>query len=554
MDAGKVSPSGGKFEKGEKITITATPSQGHVFKKWEGDFESTENPLSLDITKDLNIEAVFEKKNYSLTIEVEGKGTVIEQIIQTKTDYPFGTEVQLNAVPEDGWRFVEWKGDLLGPNNPTQIPVKSDKTVTAIFKNKSYLRVFEGSGTEDGNSIISLPEGGFLIAGNSNSNDGEFEGLNIGNQDVFLMKVDEQFKRKWMKTYGGNSSDIANQVILASDGGYVITGYTASNTGDFEGMLKGIYVMYILKTDSNGNKEWVVTYGGTDWEHANSIAETSDGGFVVTGYGASNNLDFDGLRIGRNSVFLVKVDRLGKLKWIKTYGTSGSDYGESVITTSEGGFLVAATTEANDGDFEGEVDGVPTVILIKTDGNGELEWVKGYGGSERQKVKQVIKATDGGYILVGNSNSVDGDFEGVNTEDGNIFLLKIDQVGNIEWVKTYSGSDSEHGTAIATANDGGYIITGTTDSNDGDFPYVFNPIINVAILKTDVKGNLQWANTFWGSHFENGLSVISSQIDGFAITGNTSSYDADFSGPEYLYRNFFILKVDSNGNLYGNEE
>lgn len=551
MEAGEISPSEGKFKKDSTITLTATATQGYVFNKWEGDIESTENPLTVEIQEDFNIQAVFEKKNYSLIIEVEGKGSVMEQIIQPKTDYPFETEVQLTATPEDGWRFVEWKGDLLSPDNPTQISVKSDKSVTSVFKNKSYLRVFGGNGTADGNSIISLPEGGFLIAGSAQTDEGIFEGLGLTEDDIFLMKVDEELNPLWIKTYGGNSIDYANEVILTSDGGYILTGYTGSNTGDFKGLLKGNHIMFLFKTDRDGNKEWVKTYGGTDWEYGNSITETQDGGYVVTGYSASNNLDFEGLRKGRNYVFLLKVDYQGNLKWVRSYGSSGNDYGESVISTPDGGFLVAARTNVGDGDFEGEKKGLPAAILIKTDANGEKEWIKGYGGSESQKIGQVMNTVDGGYILVGGSSSVDGDFEGVNSEDGNIFLLKIDTSGIIEWVKTYGGSNSDEGTAIAMAPNGGYVITGLTESNDGDFPSLLNYSDDVAVLKTDSEGNLEWSNSFLGNHTDTGLSIASSQNDGYTIVGRTDSYKGDFSGPEYRHWNFFILKVDSDGNLYG---
>ena len=134
-----LSPSSGVYSEGEMITLTATPSNGWYFVRWEGDWSSTLNPSILTMTKDYSVVGIFEKRNYPLTINIDGYGEVEERVIQQKTtEYPYQTQVELTPVPDEGWRFVEWSGDLTGSEFPKQITVDGEKTVTAKFERKNY--------------------------------------------------------------------------------------------------------------------------------------------------------------------------------------------------------------------------------------------------------------------------------------------------------------------------------------------------------------------------------------------------------------------------------
>ena len=138
-EGGSISPSSGVYAQGEMITLTATPSTGWRFVRWEGDWSSNQNPSTLTMTKDYSVVGIFEKRNYPLTINIEGYGEVEERVIQLKTtEYPYQTVVELTPVPDEGWRFVEWSGDLSGSEVPKQITVDGEKTVTAKFERKDY--------------------------------------------------------------------------------------------------------------------------------------------------------------------------------------------------------------------------------------------------------------------------------------------------------------------------------------------------------------------------------------------------------------------------------
>ncbi|PAU94888.1 hypothetical protein CK503_05300 [Aliifodinibius salipaludis] len=156
-DGGSVSPSGSnEYEEGEEIEIEASANDEYLFSEWTGDTESEENPLSLTVDQDYSLTANFEKKSYSLTTNTEGDGAIDENVIEEKsTDYESGTVVELTANPADGYKFVEWKGDLTGTDNPQQITVDSPKEVTAVFEKKTYSLTTntEGEGAIDENVV-----------------------------------------------------------------------------------------------------------------------------------------------------------------------------------------------------------------------------------------------------------------------------------------------------------------------------------------------------------------------------------------------------------------
>lgn len=136
-EGGSISPSSGTFTEGEQISLTATPSQGWSFVRWEVDIASTANPLNLTMNKDYTVVGVFQKNNYELNVTVVGEGTVQEQIV-TGREYPYQTSVQLTAVPDEGWVFTGWSGDLQGTENPTVISITSEKNVTATFERQNF--------------------------------------------------------------------------------------------------------------------------------------------------------------------------------------------------------------------------------------------------------------------------------------------------------------------------------------------------------------------------------------------------------------------------------
>jgi len=326
--------------------------------------------------------------------------------------------------------------------------------------------------------------------------------LNLSLVALFTQSAYAQVR--FAKTYGGTSDEGASSVQQTSDGGYIVVGYTTSfGTG---------YDAFLIKTDANGNIIWAKTYGGTSY--ASSVQQTSDGGYIVAGSTYSSGT-------GSNDIFLIKTDAKGNIQWAKIYGGTVSDFAFSVQQTSDGGYIVAGFTTSFGA---GEAD----IFLIKTDAKGNIQWAKTYGGATDDGAFSVQQTSDGGYILAGGTNSF-----GTGEED--IFLIKTDAKGNVQWAKTYGGIGSEWASSVRQTADGGYIVAGTTTSFSAGESDIF-------LIKTDAKGNIQWAKTYGGATDDRAFSVQQTSDGGYIVAGLISSFGTgDW--------NIFLIKTDAKGNI-----
>ena len=147
-EGGSVSPSSQQYDSGDVATVTATPSAEYVFQSWSGSASGSSPSTTVTMDSDKAVVANFVKKKYALTVKTEGEGSVTEKVIKAgvATDYTSGTVVELTAVPEGEWLFVEWTGDLTGSENPKEITIDKAKTVTAVFVKKQYPLTIEIEG------------------------------------------------------------------------------------------------------------------------------------------------------------------------------------------------------------------------------------------------------------------------------------------------------------------------------------------------------------------------------------------------------------------------
>jgi hypothetical protein len=258
--------------------------------------------------------------------------------------------------------------------------------------------------------------------------------------------------------------------------------------------------------------EWERAYGGPYYDYGSSVWQAADNGFVVTG-GVSPSYKGD-----RNAL-LLKADENGKLLWNKSYGGPEFDYGYSVRQTRDGGYIVAGTTMSFG-------NGSNDVYLVKTDGEGNLQWQSTYGGALRDEGLSVLQAPDGGYIIAGFTNS----FGNLNRST---YLVRVDGAGSLIWQKTYGGPYGSVAISLEPTLDGGYVLAGYMENAKN--------IREAYLVKVDVDGNEQWERTFGGAHDRYAYMARQTEDGGYIVTGY-EQYGPGASG-------IILLKTDGDGNL-----
>jgi hypothetical protein len=352
------------------------------------------------------------------------------------------------------------------------------------------------------------------------------------------------------QTIGGSKNDVLKSIIKTDDEGYAILGYTQSN--DFDITTKEVenFDFWLLKHDVNNNLVWQQTFGGSMDDRGAKLITTSDGGFALLGYSKSADKDVTS-NAGSQDFWMLKISSSGNLLWEKTFGFSGPDYGTTLIETEEGGFLVtgvldvSASNGQGNAKFNKQKHAGGDFWALKLTAGGDLEWSKYYGGSFTDTPLGVVKTADNGFILVGSSDSNDVD---INNNKGSydFWVIKISSDGTLLWEKSFGGSEIDEARAICATHDGNFMVVGDTRSSDSDIT-MNNGGADVWALKISSEGNLIWEKTFGGTSFDVARSISMTQDHGFVIAGSSRSGDNDFTNQGQ--NDALVLKIDAEGVL-----
>ena len=351
----------------------------------------------------------------------------------------------------------------------------------------TFQKTFGISGINDfGNSVQQTSDSGFIMTGYNDNV--------TGNYDLYLIKTDAYGNAVWSKTYGGTGVDIGWSVCQTFDGGYAVTGRSDTSFSPF--------TLFLIKTDSIGDTIWVKRFVSGFGSIGYSVQQTSDSGYIICGITSvgANNLD----------VYLIKTDSIGNLLWSKTFGDADTDEGWAVKQTSDGGYIITGERWSLGA----------SICLIKTDHNGDSLWTRVYNGSNGYG-KSVFQTSDGGYIIGGSLSAA-----------GNVCIIKTDSVGNLVFEKNFQCTSAfTYGYSGAQTSDGGYAMAGYVSTSNGN---------DVFINKIDSLGNLIWAKTFGGTGNDYGNSIQQTFDGGYVIAG--------MSGGD-----IYLIKTDANGNSGCNE-
>jgi len=408
----------------------------------------------------------------------------------------------VTAIPFSDYVFHRWMLDnrSAGSSNPVHILMDNNRILKPVFvrisgqnEHVDWNRTYGTVNQDHAHSVIQTNDGGFAMGGYWNVS--ESAGYNL---DYGIVKTDSTGNMQWNRSYGGDYSYtgiLAGSLMETEDGGLAFaTSVNSTGSSDY----------WLVKTDIYGNPVWNHTYGNTDTEVVLSAVQADDNGFMLVGWVLVNESSM--------ASWLVKTDKYGNMEWNRTYENW---FGRTVTKTLDGGFVLTGLILSSNHIYR---------MLLKMDRFGDVIWNKTYGQPLGQQPFPYL------YVSGGLLRTVDGGFLLTGTEIGNndpdITIIKVDELGNMEWNKTFDNGGEEFGLSTVHADDGGYAIIGMTGLSR-----IQTPVNNVWLVRADPFGNTIWNSTYGGDEWDFAWTIIATDDHGFVFGGATNSYgagDSDF--------------------------
>jgi len=544
--------------------IKITPATGNAVAVFNGD------PAKLTSCDQVNATSIFQTSQNQILANYRWQCKLINgnnMWKESKTgnwmtdasDKFLGLKIKVGLNTHYGWARMDVSSDAgsftIKEYGCSNIP---DATITMGGKDIIWQKTFGGIKTEMLQGMDKTSDGGFIMAGYTASSASGDVSTSHGKNDFWIVKINADGTLAWQKLFGGSGDETAQAIRQTSDGGYVVTGSTNSDNGDVSGHHSGNDV-WVVKLDNAGNIQWQKCFGGSDDDLAYSLVTTSDGGCAVAGTTRSSDGDLTDNHAS-GDYWLIKMDASGNLKWQKTYGGSAYDFAHALVQSNDGGYLLSGYARSGDGDVV-LAYGQEDLWILKLDTKGNIVWQTTYGGTGGDGASSAQQTTDGGYIITGITHSWNGDVmdsHGVH----DMWLLKIDSTGKLEWKECIGGSATDDANAVCQTSDGGFMLTGTCDSNDGDFTMNHGKH-DFGIVKLNASGSIEWQKSVGGMQDEEPYSVMQSSDGNYVVAGYSSSNDKDVSG-NHGGKDFWIVKIsasvqklfyaDEDGDGYGNKQ
>jgi hypothetical protein len=404
-----------------------------------------------------------------------------------------------------------------------------------------WQRCLGGSNGDNTFSIKQTYDGGYIIGGNTGSNDGDIHGYD-GNGDAWIVRLNSTGDTNWTKCYGGSGSDGVYSIIETFDLGYVFAGQTDSKDGDVHGCSLGVD-FWVVKLDYFGDTIWTKCYGGIGHERAYSIKQTVDSGFIVAGSIYSQiNQNFD--------CWIIKLDKSGDTLWTKIYGGSKDEEAYSIQQTSDGGYIFAGYTNSNDGYVHHRIDTISKDMwVVKLDVNGDTVWTKCLGFNLDDEANSIIQTYDGGYNVAGQSYD---DLSGRNNGHYDFCIIKLNPDGDTTWVKFFGGTYWENATDIIQTYDSCYLVAGFSNSSNNGDVWGNNGERDFWIIKLNQDGDTIWTKCLGGSMWDAAYSIQETMDTGIVVAGFTKSNDGDVSGNHGDF-DIWVVKLSKHNIVTSNK-
>lgn len=414
----------------------------------------------------------------------------------------------------------------------------------------AWAKTFGGSSEDKTNGVVATPDGGLIVVGYTQSNDGDIVKAH-DLIDLWVTRLDKDGNVIWNKTFGGSGDDYGYSIIKTSDNKYVIAGYSGSADYDVPSNI-GFHDFYILKIDENGEKLWSKSYGFPSHDHAHKIIQMKDGGFFVAGFadyaGLSGQSDNGaGHQMGRNvqhgvgEFFGIRLDSNGDFMWFRYYGGTMNDRVNDVVEDQNGGVIMVGFTESNNFDVD-QNKGSYDYWAINVDAEGHLHWKKTFGGPDIDQAYGIVKTDFNSYLIVGQSNSETGD---ISKPKGNsdIWVIHINHHGELIWEKSFGGTQFETASAIKKTGYNQFVIVGHTRSNENQINNKGENDIYLLEIDAYANSKAHWQKTYGGSNFDIANDITLTTDEKLYIVGDTQSNDGDFTINKGM-NDRFVIKLE----------
>jgi len=351
-----------------------------------------------------------------------------------------------------------------------------------------WTRTFgNNSDSEYGHSVCPSIDGTYVVAGYTSYPYG---------LDALLIKVDNEGNEIWTRYIGDSAYESIYCIQETTDGGYIMTGIRTSSGG------QGVY---LLKTDTDGIEQWHKTFYHSQVSGGNYVQQTTDGGYIIVGFTGYEISQWEFL----SDIYIIKTDSLGNKLWDNTFGETGLDYGKGIVQSADGGYVVVGISNS----------GTSTdVYLFKTNSIGNaVIWSRTFGGEMPYTGYSIDQTIDGGYIITGSANP--------DAVEYDVYLLKTDSCGIEIWSNTYDAGGFDIGYCVQETFDSGYIIAGSCEVNGR----------NCYVIKTDIDGEIQWSEIFGASYWDTANSILQTADGGYIVAGS-SALSSSSHGDVYVVR------------------
>lgn len=418
-------------------------------------------------------------------------------------------------------------------------------SLTAQIPQINWQKTYGGSYYDKAESIIELNDGGYIVAGNSQSSNIDLS-FNHGSYDWWVIKIGKTGNIIWKKTLGGTNYDYLRQIIKTPDGQLLCVGETQSNNGDVTNFI-GQADSWVVKLDLSGNILWKKNFGGTGIDRAFSACITEDGNIIIANT-TESGMPYVTNSYGISDIWLLKIDLQGNIIWQKSFGGSGDDFVKSIKPTIDNGYIIIGNSLSSNGilnENKGELD----VWILKTDSNGQLLWQKTFGGSKSDYANALIEDKNGDFLIVGETYSFDFDASENHSDaiSRDYFVLKINTQGQKIWSRCYGGSGNEYARGVVETFGREYVIVGESYSNDGQAPNSKGSADFWLIKINPTNGDLIWQKKYGSDGHDEPNTMILTFDNDFMVVGNTFPVsDLGDVGQKYGDDDMWVIRFSNN--------